>query len=96
MGTGLPHPLKKDGRAERPIARSNRVTRTCKCGIEITRKALSCRSCRVRPTVIEWPGREVVEQMVRETSYSATGRRLGVSDNAVRKYLARERIGLIL
>lgn len=38
---------------------------------------------------INWPSVEGVQQMVKECGFSATGRKLGVSDNAVRKFLNR-------
>lgn len=36
---------------------------------------------------IEWPSKEEVEKLVKENGFSKTGRILGVSDNAVRKFL---------
>lgn len=47
----------------------------------------------VRKTKIEWPSPETVAQMVKSSSYLVTGKTLGVSDNAVRKYL-RKWLGL--
>ena len=42
-----------------------------------------------RATRIEWPTNDELRQRVAATSYSAVGRALGVSDNAVRKHLAK-------
>lgn len=38
-----------------------------------------------RPTKIDWPATQALLDMVEELGYSETGRRLNVSDNAVRK-----------
>jgi 5-methylcytosine-specific restriction endonuclease McrA len=62
----------------------------CQCGKPKTLRAKLCRPCAnkvPRPTKIEWPDPETVRAMVEETSYLATGKALGVSDNAVRKFL---------
>ncbi len=40
-------------------------------------------------TRINWPTRQTVIDMVRKFGYVGTGRRLGVSDNGVRKFLKR-------
>lgn len=38
---------------------------------------------------IEWPDSQTLKQMVEDSNYSAVGRKLGVSDNAVRKRLKK-------
>jgi len=43
----------------------------------------------VRPTKIKWPEMEEILKIVEENGYSKTGRILGVSDNAIRKHIAR-------
>lgn len=62
------------------------------CNKEIYRRATRCKSCagRLQPTKIDWPSNETLIQMVYSSSYSAVGRQLGVSDNAVRKRLSRQ------
>ena len=42
-----------------------------------------------RATKIRWPDKKTVVEMTERLGFSATGRALGVSDNAVRKYLKR-------
>lgn len=42
-----------------------------------------------RPTKISWPDKEILLEMISSDGYSATGRTLGVSDNAVRKHLKK-------
>lgn len=65
----------------------------CDCGKEITKNAKQCVNCsnknKKRPTTIEWPPPKEVFEMVEETNFSKTGKKLGVSDNAVRKFLRR-------
>ena len=61
------------------------------CKAEISRRSTWCRSCagKKAKTRIIWPNNEELVQMVKNTSFSAVGRQLGVSDNAVRKRLKR-------
>lgn len=61
-------------------------------------QGLRCRSCfskhrhiiNPQPTKIKWPPVEQLLREVVESSMCAVGRRLGVSDNAVRKHLKRK------
>jgi hypothetical protein len=57
------------------------------CNKPISKHATRCKSCKgkQRKTKISWPSTTDLLQEVEETSYLATGKRLGVSDNAVRK-----------
>lgn len=58
----------------------------CDCGTEIQSASTQCMSCYAKSQeVIEWPPIEVLIAMVAKSNYSAVGRELGVSDNAVRK-----------
>lgn len=59
-----------------------------------TSKSRLCKTCDNRTrigknTKIEWPPLEKLIDEVKQTSFVATGARLGVSDNAVRKHLQR-------
>jgi len=47
---------------------------------------------RPRPTKINWPTNEELLSMVNETNFSEAGRKLGVSDNAVRKRLRKTKL----
>lgn len=58
------------------------------CNKGISYGATQCKSCYGKDretTKIEWPPVEELFKKVRETSYAAVARELGVSDNAVRK-----------
>jgi hypothetical protein len=67
------------------------------CSLAVPRRAKKCPSCLrwlgksilppLRPEKITWPDDDALAAMVRATSLLATGRTLGVSDNAVRKRL---------
>ncbi len=65
------------------------------CNIEIWKKSMTnkCRICiksdlpMHRKTKIEWPPIDKLIEMVKETSYVSVGKKLGVSDNAVRKHI---------
>ena len=65
------------------------------CSAIISRKAQRCKSCQGKfnqPTKIEWPSVEELIVMVERTNYSAVGRKLGVSGNAVRKRIQRHKV----
>lgn len=56
------------------------------CDKKIYFRSKRCKSCAGKlKTKIDWPPVSELIQMVEETSYSATGRELGVSDKAVKK-----------
>lgn len=64
----------------------------CKdCGKIIGAKFKQCGDCHStkRCTKINWPSKEELLERLTYSNYSKLGRELGVSDNAIRKYLAR-------
>ena len=64
----------------------------CECGAEIGRQSKKCKKCAAaqpRVTKVVWPPVEEVLRQVNLTGFSAYGRVLGVSDNAIRKHLRR-------
>jgi hypothetical protein len=67
------------------------VGRACiDCGNMVSYRATRCKSCSARSQAVykvEWPSRQDLVKMVDKLGYLATGRILGVSDNAVRKRL---------
>ena len=67
--------------------RSKKPPRICKCGTNLSKKAKQCINCFNQPKKIEWPAVEQLQTMVSESNYSAVARKLGVSDNAIRKHL---------
>ncbi len=66
----------------------------CDCKKVIYRASTRCKSCalRQRNKKIEWPPAEEIVAALKQSSYSAVGRALGVSDNAVRKHLALQKL----
>lgn len=65
---------------------------TCKdCGSLIQNKSIRCFTCssktRKGKFKIDWPNLENLNQMITDLGLSETGRRLGVSDNAVKKHI---------
>lgn len=71
------------------------------CQSPISRGAIKCRGCRSKPkqlaekipiirkTKIVYPPTEQLVELCKEHGFCEIGRRLGVSDNAIRRYLAR-------
>lgn len=75
----------------RKSKKAKKIFRCADCDVEIKPYSTRCVQCsnraRVRLTKIHWPSKADVRNMVDSLGYLETGRRLGVSDNAVRKYL---------
>lgn len=69
--------------------RNLKVLHTCSiCGDEKSKQSERCRKCEAKLRYkISWPNKEELKRMVKETSYSKVARKLGVSDNAVRKHI---------
>ena len=64
--------------------------RKCKCGREIFKTSKMCLECNsLKSRKVERPNLENLESDVRELGYSATGRKYGVSDNTIRKWLKK-------
>lgn len=64
----------------------------CDCNKKIDRKATRCKSCagkHIQPTKISWPPLDDLILMINTTNYSAVGRKLKVSDSAVRQRVKR-------
>jgi hypothetical protein len=60
----------------------------CKCGVEIGKKSGKCVRCASQTRrLIERPEKEILIREVEEFGYSATGRKYGVSDNCIRKWI---------
>jgi hypothetical protein len=67
-----------------------RLGRHCECGVKINSKAKHCTLCsglhrRGKKTKIFWPSTNELKEMVEKFGYMEIGRRLGVTDNTIRK-----------
>lgn len=76
-----------------------RITHHCECGSEVSRQGKDCRSCASRKKheanpKFNWPSVEEVTEQVRLTNFSQAGKILGVSDNAIRKFLKKNGVDL--
>jgi hypothetical protein len=72
------------------VKQSKKPQNNCACGAVIHAKAKQCVACSHESQKrIVWPPRAEVEALVASSSFSAAGRVLGVSDNAVRKFLRK-------
>lgn len=62
----------------------------CVCGREKSLKGKICFKCRsIEQRKVERPNIDVLEQEVVEMGYSAVGRKYGVSDNTIRKWIQK-------
>jgi 5-methylcytosine-specific restriction endonuclease McrA len=65
-----------------------RIKTACQCGNFKNRKAKQCVQCaRKKQERINWLSAPELKSLVKEIGYSAAGRQLGVTDNAIRKRL---------
>jgi len=66
----------------------------CSCGKQISYRADKCKACVPKSTVIQWPEPHEVLRMVQATNFSKAGKELGVSDNAIRKFLKKHELSV--
>jgi len=57
------------------------------CNVLICDVAERCGNCRIRPKKINWPPFVEIEDMLKEMPMTAVAKKLGVSDNAVKKHI---------
>ena len=92
-GIGRQHSLKRSGAeacvGSSPTCRTNK----CKdCDKPISNRSTRCKSCagkHTQKTKIVWPPLKKLIREIQTTSYLQVSKRLGVSDNAVRKHIQR-------
>lgn len=85
-----------------PVAGSTPVLCT-DCGQTVSRKSIRCIKCdhkarkgrNVGRTKIDWPKDDDLAAMLRTDSYTSVGKKLGVSDNAIRKRVLSRNIELV-
>lgn len=67
--------------------KENAINCCKKCGVEIDRQALFCRSCwSLLNRKVERPTREELKQLIRQNSISFVAKMFNISDNALRKW----------
>lgn len=58
----------------------------CKCGQRIFKTSKKCHKCAIKYK-IDWPPIEELLEMLKNSNYLQLGKKLGISDNAVRKHI---------
>lgn len=78
--------------------RANKIyNKTCvDCGKKVYKKSTRCRKCEAlsrlgKKTKANWPPLEELIEMVKNSSYVAVGKELGVSGNAVKKHIVKRK-----
>lgn len=67
----------------------------CECGEQITKDSKKCKKCfDIEQRKVERPSYEQLIQDIRETNYIKTGKKYGVSDNTIRKWIKKYQIPL--
>ena len=73
---------------DKPIFNIEDSNKYCHCGNIITKRAKECNEChRMGRRLIERPNKIDLENDISELGYRGTGRKYGVSDNSIRKWL---------
>lgn len=71
--------------------RYRKAVRRCECGTPISKTSEACNRCRgLRASKITWPPADKLALDVARSSYTDVAKELGVSDNAIRKYLRKQ------
>ena len=77
-----------ENKYKRKVDKKPIIKKDCKCGKEIHIDSTSCMTCsQINQRKVERPTIEQLLKDVNELGYSATGRKYGVSDNAIRKWI---------
>jgi hypothetical protein len=70
------------------ISKTRANPKLCECGIDINKKSKMCKSCYHRSSrLVERPNIEQLLFEISESSYLEVGKKYGVSDNSIRKWL---------
>lgn len=73
---------------EKPIFKIIDKNNYCICGSIIHRKSKSCIDCcKISQRKVERPSQEELLKSIEETNYVITGKKYGVSDNCIRKWV---------
>lgn len=72
----------------RKVIKKEKIKHFCECGNEIHIKSEKCLKCTsLSNRTVERPTYEFLLKEIKETNYCAVGRKYGVSDNAIRKWV---------
>jgi predicted RNA-binding Zn-ribbon protein involved in translation (DUF1610 family) len=83
---------RKNNQPERKRLSRQHPCPTCGAPRFTKTRATSCRLCVAHPTKIAWPTDKELLAMLAVSNYLQVGKRLGVSDNAVRKHLRKHAV----
>lgn len=65
-----------------------KTKKQCECGLEIRKESNMCNKCHTKSLrKVERPSIEQLKIDIKELGYAGTGRKYGVSDNAIRKWI---------
>jgi hypothetical protein len=75
------------------IKKKVKVLNFCECGKKIEPKSKKCTKCdQLKQRIVERPSYEILLKEVEDLGYSGTGRKYGVSDNSIRKWIKNYRL----
>lgn len=74
---------------DKPISKKSKIPCPV-CSKPMTYKALCCKLCKILTTKIEWPELPALLTMINHESFRAIAKKLGVTDNAIRKHIKQK------
>ena len=76
------------GFCKKCLTDNNKTNNYCKCGVKIKGNSKSCLLCHnMEQRKVQRPSQEHLLNEINNNGYSATGRKYGVSDNTIRKWV---------
>jgi 5-methylcytosine-specific restriction endonuclease McrA len=78
------------GKKKKNKKETKKLVKCNKCGVDVQNKVF-CEKCdeeiKIKRRKVERPSKEILLKLVNDIGFSATGRKYGVSDNSIRKWL---------
>lgn len=81
-------------RVKKPRVKTKKQNYCRDCNKNISYRRTRCKSCagKQKPNKISWPGTQELITMLSNSSYLAVAKKLGVSDNAIRKRIRNHKV----
>jgi hypothetical protein len=74
--------------AGKNVKKNRAVIHYCKCGNKMNKTSILCNTCeKINRRKVERPPYEQLQNEIKEDGYSATGRKYGVSDKTIKKWI---------
>lgn len=82
--------ISKKEKVKREKLKREIIINYCKCGKEISKRSIHCKSCAAynqKRKVEDRPNKNILLKMIKETSFEAVGRSFGVTGKTIKKWI---------